>query len=121
MKMTIKKSNKLAQVTILKQILRRCSSLEEKDKNCLPHDVPKGHFAVYVGKNRSRYVVPISILNQPEFQCLLRQAEEEFGFDHDMGLTLPCEEVVFVSLTSMLKPTYLSYYSDYFLVDCTYH
>ncbi|XP_047331809.1 auxin-responsive protein SAUR50-like [Impatiens glandulifera] len=103
MEMTIKKSNKLAQVTILKQILRRCSSLEEKNSNRLPHDVPKGHFAVYVGKNRVRHVIPISFLNQPEFQFLLRRAEEEYGFDHDMGLTLPCEEVVFRSLTSMLK------------------
>ncbi|KAL0386900.1 UNVERIFIED_CONTAM: Auxin-responsive protein SAUR50 [Sesamum radiatum] len=64
---------------------------------------PKGIFAVYVGENRSRYIVPISFLSHPEFQCLLRRAEEEFGFDHEMGLTIPCEEVVFRSLTSMLR------------------
>ncbi|KAG6774705.1 hypothetical protein POTOM_022071 [Populus tomentosa] len=50
------------------------------------------------GENRSRYIVPISILSSPEFQTLLQQAEEEFGFDHDMGLTIPCEEVVFQSI-----------------------
>ncbi|KAL5791115.1 hypothetical protein ACOSQ2_006003 [Xanthoceras sorbifolium] len=44
-------------------------------------DVPKGHFAVYVGDNqRKRFVIPISYLNQPSFQDLLSQAEEEFGF-----------------------------------------
>ncbi|KAI3446207.1 hypothetical protein Pfo_002872 [Paulownia fortunei] len=105
--MAIKKSNKLPQAAALKQILKRCSSLGKKhgcdDEGGLPMDVPKGHFAVYVGENRSRYIVPISFLTHPEFQCLLRRAEEEFGFDHEMGLTIPCEEVVFRSLTSMLR------------------
>ncbi|KAL0412422.1 UNVERIFIED_CONTAM: Auxin-responsive protein SAUR50 [Sesamum radiatum] len=102
--MAIKKSNKLPQAAALKQILKRCSSLGKKyDEDGLPVDVPKGHFAVYVGENRSRYIVPISFLSHPEFQCLLRRAEEEFGFDHEMGLTIPCEEVVFRSLTSMLR------------------
>ena len=104
--MAIRKSNKLPQTAVLKQILKRCSSLGKKngyDEDGLPLDVPKGHFAVYVGENRSRYIVPISFLSHPEFQCLLQRAEEEFGFDHDMGLTIPCEEVVFRSLTSMLR------------------
>ncbi|XP_074275477.1 auxin-responsive protein SAUR50-like [Silene latifolia] len=105
--MAQRKSNKLlSQTALLKQILKRCSSLGKKlgyDENGLPLDVPKGHFAVYVGVNRSRYIVPISFLSHPEFQCLLRRAEEEFGFDHDMGLTIPCEEVVFLNLTSMLS------------------
>ena len=105
--MAIKKSNKFPQTALLKQILKRCSSLGKKhgdtDENDFPLDVPKGHFAVYVGEKRSRYIVPISLLTHPEFQCLLRRAEEEFGFDHDMGLTIPCEEVVFRSLTSMLR------------------
>ncbi|CAA7031745.1 unnamed protein product [Microthlaspi erraticum] len=99
------------QTTMIKQILKRCSSLGKKQSNderehdgdSLPLDVPKGHFVVYVGKNRVRYVLPISFLTRPEFQLLLQQAEEEFGFDHDMGLTIPCEEVAFKSLiTSML-------------------
>ncbi|KAK7351900.1 hypothetical protein VNO77_11660 [Canavalia gladiata] len=106
-KMAIRKSNKLSQTTVLKQILKRCSSLGKKnngyDDDGLPLDVPKGHFAVYVGENRSRYIVPISFLTHPDFQSLLRQAEEEFGFDHEMGLTIPCEEVVFRSLTSMIR------------------
>ncbi|QCD88660.1 SAUR family protein [Vigna unguiculata] len=40
--------------------------------------------------------IPISYLNQPSFQDLLNQAEEEFGYDHPMGgLTIPCSEDVF--------------------------
>ncbi|XP_030527224.1 auxin-responsive protein SAUR50-like [Rhodamnia argentea] len=109
--MAIKKPNKLPQAAVLKQILRRCSSLgkrssqgyDQEGGGGLPLDVPKGHFVVYVGENRTRYIVPISFLTRPQFQSLLQRAEEEFGFDHDMGLTLPCEEVVFRSLTSTLR------------------
>ncbi|TXG67345.1 hypothetical protein EZV62_008620 [Acer yangbiense] len=56
--------------------------------------VPKGHFAVYVGETeKKRFMVPISYLKHPSFQNLLRQAEEEFGFDHPAGgLTIPCSE-----------------------------
>ncbi|CAN4122959.1 unnamed protein product [Withania somnifera] len=99
--MAIKKSsNKLSQSAVLKQILKRCSSLGKKpttngsfqDEQGLPMDVPKGHFVVYVGENRTRYVVPISILSRPEFRLLLQRAEDEFGFVHDMGLTIPCDE-----------------------------
>lgn len=97
--MAIKRSNKLPQGTAaLKQILKRCSSFGKKNTS----DVPKGHFAVYVGENRSRYIVPISSLAHPQFQTLLQIAEEEFGFDHEMGITIPCEEEVFLSLTSMI-------------------
>lgn len=101
-----KKSSRITQAAVLKQILKRCSSLGRNSSSVggeLPLDVPKGHFAVYVGEKRSRFIVPISYLSHPEFQSLLRQAEEEFGFDHDMGLTIPCEEVEFRSLTSMLR------------------
>lgn len=114
--MALKKGNKMSQKAVIKQILKRCSSLgkrqlqggydqeeeEEEGRMNIPVDVPKGHFVVYVGEKRRRYIVPIGILNRPEFQSLLQQAEEEFGFNHYMGLTIPCEEVVFQSLTSML-------------------
>ena len=68
-------------------------------------DVPKGYFAVYVGETTmKRFVIPVSCLNQPSFQDLLSQAEEEFGFDHPMGaLTIPCREDVFINLVSHLN------------------
>ncbi|XP_047324303.1 auxin-responsive protein SAUR50-like [Impatiens glandulifera] len=69
----------------------------------LPGDIPRGHFAVYVGEKRRRYIVPISWLSHPLFKTLLERAEEEFGFSHDMGLTIPCEEVVFQSLMSAIR------------------
>ncbi|OIV99536.1 hypothetical protein TanjilG_17346 [Lupinus angustifolius] len=65
--------------------------------------VPKGHLAVYVGENHKRFVIPISYLSYPLFKDLLDWAEEEFGFNHPMGgLTIPCSEDYFISLTSSL-------------------
>ncbi|XP_040381436.1 auxin-responsive protein SAUR50-like [Oryza brachyantha] len=108
----------------LKQILKRCSSLGrrqqqqqsgrweeeeeevEEETSGLPSDVPRGHFAVYVGERRRRFVVPIALLDRPEFRSLLRRAEEEFGFGGAGAgglLVLPCEEVAFRSLTSSLQ------------------
>ncbi|CAL2278334.1 unnamed protein product [Prunus armeniaca] len=67
-------------------------------------DIPKGCFAVYVGESqKKRFVIPISYLNEPLFQDLLNQAEEEFGYDHPMGgITIPCSEDSFLDLTSRL-------------------
>ncbi|XP_071725310.1 auxin-induced protein 15A-like [Rutidosis leptorrhynchoides] len=64
--------------------------------------VPKGYVAVYVGESeKKRFVVPISVLNEPLFQDLLCKAEEEYGFHHPMGgLTIPCGEDVFINMTS---------------------
>ncbi|KAJ6937991.1 hypothetical protein NC652_012312 [Populus alba x Populus x berolinensis] len=71
--------------------------------SCL--NVRKGYVAVYVGEEeKKRFVIPVSHLNQPSFQELLSKAEEEFGFDHQMGgLTIPCREDIFMDLTSRLN------------------
>ena len=68
-------------------------------------EVPKGCFAVYVGEiQKKRFVIPISYLNEPLFQELLGQVEQEFGYDHPMGgLTIPCREDVFLEHISYLN------------------
>jgi SAUR family protein len=82
------------------QMLRRSLSGERRS----PSEVPKGHVAVYVGENdKTRFVIPVSYLNQPLFQELLYQAEQEYGFDHPMGgLTIPCNHDFFLEVTSRL-------------------
>ncbi|XP_057819823.1 protein SMALL AUXIN UP-REGULATED RNA 12 [Cryptomeria japonica] len=84
---------------------RSFSSRDEfLNRSCrgLPADVPKGHCAVYVGSEQSRYIIPTRYLNHSLFRDLLDKAEEEYGFGHQMGLTIPCEEASFQYLTSML-------------------
>ncbi|KAK8563013.1 hypothetical protein V6N12_011075 [Hibiscus sabdariffa] len=66
--------------------------------------VPRGYFAVYVGENKKRFVIPVSFLNQPSFQDLLGMSEQEFGYSHPTGgLTIPCNEDIFVDVTSRLN------------------
>ncbi|KAK3412626.1 hypothetical protein EUGRSUZ_I01354 [Eucalyptus grandis] len=79
--------------------LRRSLS-GSREVGSAPLDVPKGHFPVYVGENqKKRFIIPLSYLSRPSFQDLLNQAEEEFGFNHPMGgVTIPCNEEVFLSL-----------------------
>ncbi|CAN4112481.1 unnamed protein product [Withania somnifera] len=67
-------------------------------------DVPKGHFAVYVGEKQKKiFVIPISYLSQSSFLDLLSEAQEEFGFNHPMGgVTIPCPEDI-VDITSQFR------------------
>ncbi|KAG1362210.1 auxin-responsive protein SAUR36 [Cocos nucifera] len=56
---------------------------------------PKGHLVVYVGGQKDggpprRYLVPVFYFNHPLFGELLREAEEEFGYHHPGGITIPC-------------------------------
>jgi len=69
--------------------------------------VPRGHFAVYVGEARARFVVPTAYLKQPSFVALLESAEEDyFGLDHHChpgGLSIPsCSERDFATLVRTL-------------------
>lgn len=57
--------------------------------------VPKGHLAVYVGPDLRRFVIPASCLATPEFRLLMDTVAEEFGFEHQGGLHIPCEEALF--------------------------
>ncbi|KAG9458958.1 hypothetical protein H6P81_003466 [Aristolochia fimbriata] len=73
-------------------------------RSALRSEVPRGHFPVYVGDSQKRFLVPLSFLKNASFQGLLREAEEEFGFDNRMGgLLIPCAEDVFVALVSQLN------------------
>ncbi|OAY52414.1 auxin-responsive protein SAUR23 [Manihot esculenta] len=89
-------------ITHAKQILRRSNLIPNYQSASSFTDVPKGHLVVYVGEGqKKRFIVPVSLLNKPSFQELLRKAEEEFGFHHPMGgITIPCREDVFIDLTS---------------------
>ncbi|KNA22556.1 hypothetical protein SOVF_032920 [Spinacia oleracea] len=58
-----------------------------------PQDVVKeGHFAVVAvdGVETKRFMVPLSYLTHPMFLVLLEKAAEEYGFDHEGALTIPC-------------------------------
>ncbi|XP_024964576.1 auxin-responsive protein SAUR21-like [Cynara cardunculus var. scolymus] len=91
----------MPQIIQAKNILRRSSSNGSSNTYMA---VPKGYFAIYVGEQeKKRFVVPVSLLSQPEFQELLYESEKEFGYNHPMGgLTIPCSENMFTDLASRL-------------------
>ncbi|CAH2053241.1 unnamed protein product [Thlaspi arvense] len=58
--------------------------------------VPRGHLAVYVGRDEmQRFVIPTKYLEYPEFKVLMDQVADEFGYDHEGGIHIRCEESVF--------------------------
>ena len=94
---------RLPRIINAKNILRRSNS-SRKHVASTSIDVPKGNVVVYVGESeKRRFIIPISFLNQPSFLELLSKAVEEFGYDHPMGgLTIPCNEDIFIDFTSRL-------------------
>ncbi|KAG6779595.1 auxin-induced protein 15A-like [Populus alba] len=83
----------LSSILRAKQFLQLSSSAAGKAAS----NVPNGCLAVYVGEfQKKRFIIPISYLNEPIFQDLLSQSEEEFEYHHPMGgLTIPCKEDLF--------------------------
>ncbi|XVE53926.1 hypothetical protein DITRI_Ditri03aG0041400 [Diplodiscus trichospermus] len=81
-----------------------CDSDEESCQSPEPPpDVPKGYLAVYVGQELRRFIIPTSYLSHHVFKILLEKAEEEFGYDHNGGLTLPCEIETFKYLLKCIE------------------
>lgn len=62
------------------------------DTSSVPEDVKEGHFSVIAvnGDEPKKFVVPLSYLTHPTFLRLLERAAEEYGFDHEGALKIPC-------------------------------
>ena len=65
--------------------------------------VPKGFLAVCVGKELKRFVIPTEYLGHQAFAILLREAEEEFGFQQEGVLKIPCEVSVFEKILKVVE------------------
>lgn len=71
------------------------------------HQVPKGCLAVCVGREeeekKKRFVIPMHYLRHGLFVMLLREAEEEFGFQNEGVLRIPCTVDVFEKVLRMME------------------
>ncbi|KAL9360128.1 hypothetical protein Peur_048251 [Populus x canadensis] len=67
-------------------------------------DVPKGCLAIKVGQGeeQQRFVVPVIYFNHPLFIQLLKEAEEEYGFDQKGTITIPCHVEEFMYVQGMI-------------------
>ncbi|KAF5744743.1 putative SAUR-like auxin-responsive protein family [Tripterygium wilfordii] len=85
------KKNGFVKLKAVAKMLHKSLILGRKS-NYVPEDVKEGHFAVIAeeGDEPRRFVVPISFLTHPVFLRLLEQAAEEYGFNRDGALTIPC-------------------------------
>ena len=70
---------------------------------CNVKEVPKGFLAVYVGPELRRFVIPTSYLSMPDFKALMEQMVDEFGFEQEGGLQIPCEEKDFEEILGKCK------------------
>lgn len=65
--------------------------------------VPKGFVPVYVGQEHQRFVIPVMYLHHPLFEGFLKAAEQEFGYDQNGGLLIPCDVTDFEETTLQMK------------------
>ncbi|KAG6430503.1 hypothetical protein SASPL_108573 [Salvia splendens] len=80
---------------LVKKLSRRVDALAVYAcEETVPHDVKEGQFAVVANKDEekpTRFVLELSVLKHPPFLRLLQLAEDQFGFQHDGALKLPCQ------------------------------
>ncbi|XP_022734051.1 auxin-responsive protein SAUR32-like [Durio zibethinus] len=67
-------------------------------------DIPKGFLAILVGQGEElqRFVIPVIYINHPLFMHLLKEAEEEYGFDQKGPITIPCHVDEFRNVQGMI-------------------
>lgn len=65
--------------------------------------VPKGFLAVCVGKELKKFIIPTHYLRHQAFEMLLQEAEEEFGFQQEGVLKIPCEVSVFEKILKVVE------------------
>lgn len=65
--------------------------------------VPKGYLAVCVGEELQRFIIPTEYLGHSAFGILLREAEEEFGFQQEGILRIPCDVAVFETSLKVIE------------------
>ncbi|CAA3000392.1 auxin-responsive SAUR72 [Olea europaea subsp. europaea] len=79
------------------------SSISSSSSSSTTDQVPKGYLAVCVGKELKRFVIPMEYLGHQAFGILLREAEEEFGFQQQGVLKIPCEVELFEKMLKLME------------------
>ncbi|KAH7554094.1 hypothetical protein JRO89_XS12G0109600 [Xanthoceras sorbifolium] len=81
---------------------RECLLSEFEDASS-PARTPTGFCAIYVGDERERFVVPTGFLSHPLFKMLLEKSFNEFGFEQQSGLVVPCSVSAFQEIVNAVE------------------
>ncbi|XXG65847.1 hypothetical protein AAC387_Pa05g3452 [Persea americana] len=65
--------------------------------------VPEGYLPVYVGEEKERFVVSFKLLNHPMFLELLNRSANEYGYEQQGVLRIPCRVSVFQQVLETLR------------------
>ena len=65
--------------------------------------VPHGHLPVYVGEEMERFIVSAEFLNHPVFVNLLNKSAQEYGYEQQGVLRIPCHVLVFERVLEALR------------------
>ncbi|KAL1565496.1 Auxin-responsive protein saur32 [Salvia divinorum] len=74
--------------------------------------IPRGCVAITVGQGaeQQRFVIPVMYVNHPLFTELLREAEEEYGFDQKGAINIPCHVEEFRQVRGLIDQDATSYH-----------
>ncbi|KAJ7963447.1 Auxin-responsive family protein [Quillaja saponaria] len=83
-------------------------------------DVPKGYLAIKVGQGeeQQRFVVPVIYFNHPLFMKLLKEAEEEYGFDQKGTIAIPCHVEAFRYVQGKIDREIRSLHHNNHVIGC---
>ncbi|KAG5000965.1 hypothetical protein GLYMA_08G225100v4 [Glycine max] len=87
----------------IKFLKRTLSFTDVSSTNTNQDIVPKGFLAVCVGKELKRFIIPTDYLRHQAFEMLLQEAEEEFGFQQEGVLKIPCQVSVFEKILNAVE------------------
>ncbi|XP_042057556.1 auxin-responsive protein SAUR32-like [Salvia splendens] len=73
--------------------------------------IPRRRVAITVGQGaeQQRFVIPVMYVNHPLFTELLREAEEEYGFDQKGAINIPCHVEEFRQVRGLIDQDATSY------------
>lgn len=100
-----KQTNALTNGSKSIKFLKKTLSFSDNNVQGIPRDsnIPKGSLAVCVGEEMKRFIIPMAYLGCQAFDILLKEAEEEFGFQQEGVLRIPCEVSVFEEILKLLE------------------
>ncbi|GJZ92943.1 auxin-responsive protein SAUR72-like protein [Tanacetum coccineum] len=90
----------------LNKFLKKTLSFSDISSSVQEDVVRKGYLAVWVGRDEDamkKFVIPTDYLAHQAFSVLLRDAEEEFGFQQEGILKIPCDIPLFEEILKMMS------------------